>query len=533
MATRYITQSYAHLNNENSELVDNQVSTAKSNPGFDLLGEIHTLLGGLGESRVEPVAYDTAWVARLGQIDSELSTQALEWLRAHQLPDGSWGALTPLYHHDRVISTLAALIALAKNDAPEDRPRIRAALPALQHSLANLHMDIAGRTVAFEMLLPSLVTEAKTLRLSVNDPDNVVRSMSRLRDAKLAHAPNGMINRHTTLGYSAEMVGPHGLHLLDLDNLQQEDGSVSVSPAATAFFAAYVRPDPAALQYLHHIIQGGGAPAIAPIENFERAWGLWNIKHAGALDEPLLPRFRASLDALESAWRPGHGIAMNSNFVVEDGDDTAVVTELFAFDGRATDIAAIWSFEDQHHFRSYVLENHSSVGTNLHFLGALRQAGVNGDHPAIQKIVSFLYNERKDRRIWIDKWHSSPYYATSHAIIACTGFLNELVVGGVEWMIATQNPDGSWGYFSPTAEETAYCLQALIIWYQHGLEVPRQTLTRGAAWLVERTCPPYPPQWINKTLYCPSLIVQSSILGALRLYESEFGRLPEPLHRST
>ena len=515
-----VTQSREHTNRE---VVENQLTSDSGKPVSDVLGEIHTLLGRLGESRIEPVAYDTAWVARLGHVDSELAAQALEWLRTHQLPDGSWGALTPLYHHDRVISTLAALIALVLNGAPEDQQRIRAALPALQYSLANLDEDIAGRTVAFEMLLPSLVAEAKTLGLTIDDPDDVVYNMARLRDAKLAQAPKGMISRTTTMGHSAEMVGTDGLQLLDVNNLQQEDGSVSSSPAATAFFVAHVSPDPAALEYLHRIIQDGGASSITPIENFERSWGLWNIVHAGAIDKTLLPLIRASLDKLESAWRPNRGLAVNNNFLLEDGDDTAVLTELCARDGRATDLTAIWSFENQHHFRSYVLESHSSVTTNIHFLGALRQTGAELEHPAVQKIIKYLYSERSDEGFWTDKWHSSPYYATSHAIIACTGYLYELVNVGVEWMIATQNPDGSWGFVGQTAEETAYCLQALMSWYKQGLQVPKQVLTRGAAWLIQRTAPPYPPLWLHKTLYCPTLIVQSAILGALQQYECEFG----------
>ena len=185
-------------------------SAEKGNAGLDVLGKIHALLARLGESQLEPVVYDTAWIARLGQIDSELSTQALQWLRAHQLEDGSWGAPTPLYHHDRVISTLAAITTLAHNNDPEDQPRIQAALPALQFSLANLDKDVAGRTVAFEMLLPSLVAEATALGLTIDDPDGLVAKMSRLRDAKLAHAPKGLISRYSTMGHSAEMVGIEG-----------------------------------------------------------------------------------------------------------------------------------------------------------------------------------------------------------------------------------------------------------------------------------------------------------------------------------
>ncbi len=93
------------------------------------------------------------------------------------------------------------------------------------------------------------------------------------------------------MGYSAEMVGPNGLHLLDLDNLQQEDGSVSVSPAATAFFATYVRSDSAALQYLRRAMWHGGAPTITAIDIFERAWTLWNFTRGRDID-PLFVTYR-------------------------------------------------------------------------------------------------------------------------------------------------------------------------------------------------------------------------------------------------
>lgn len=41
---------------------------------------------------ISSTAYDTAWVAKLGQLDDELSDLALNWLCERQLPDGSWGA---------------------------------------------------------------------------------------------------------------------------------------------------------------------------------------------------------------------------------------------------------------------------------------------------------------------------------------------------------------------------------------------------------------------------------------------------------
>jgi halimadienyl-diphosphate synthase len=65
--------------------------------------EIQKLLKEIGPGRMSSTAYDTAWVARLGEVDQDLSNQAMEWLSENQLPDGSWGAKDIFYYHDRVI----------------------------------------------------------------------------------------------------------------------------------------------------------------------------------------------------------------------------------------------------------------------------------------------------------------------------------------------------------------------------------------------------------------------------------------------
>ena len=118
---------------------------------------------------------------------------------------------------------------------------------------------------------------------------------------------------------------------------------------------------------------------------------------------------------------------------------------------------------------------------------------------------------------WFDKWHTSPYYPTAHAVIACAGYNDTLVEDTIQWILETQSLAGSWGYYMPTAEETAYCLQALTIWKRHGGQVPAEALRRGASWLAEHMEPPYPPLWVGKCLYCPVLVVRSAILSALAL----------------
>ena len=90
---------------------------------MDLREEVRKLLQKIGPGQMMNTAYDTAWIARLGEIGEPIGELALEWLRENQLPDGSWGAEEPLYYHDRVICTLAAMNALARRGRVQDRKR--------------------------------------------------------------------------------------------------------------------------------------------------------------------------------------------------------------------------------------------------------------------------------------------------------------------------------------------------------------------------------------------------------------------------
>ena len=49
------------------------------------------LLKNLGTSNtISSSSYDTAWIARLKNIEPEISNRALEWICENQLADGSW-----------------------------------------------------------------------------------------------------------------------------------------------------------------------------------------------------------------------------------------------------------------------------------------------------------------------------------------------------------------------------------------------------------------------------------------------------------
>ena len=485
---------------------------------MDLRQDVCRLLEEIGPGWMTSTAYDTAWVARLGELSEPMSEQALEWLRAHQLSDGTWGTNVPRYYHDRVICTLAAMPVLARSGTAQDRIRCQRAQMALKTTIKGLQADQAGQTAGFEMIAPTLMAEAEDMGLVRRQDSAVLAYLDRYRAAKLDALPGGRINRFAATAFSAEMAGPDGLHLLDVENLQEANGSVGHSPSATAYFALHVRPqDPAALTYLRQVVTDGGAPNVAPFDVLEQAWMLWNLSLAAPLDDELLALCRPRLDFLEAEYVPGQGIGLAAGYTPKDSDVTALVYEVLTRFDRSADLDAVLHYDQQTHFRCHALETVPSISANIHVLGALRQAGLKAEHPSVAQVTRLLFNAQTLKLFWFDKRHASPYYPTTHAIIACAGYVDWLIDDAVYWILATQNPDGSWGYHTSTAEETAYCLQALVTYKRHGHPVPDDALERGAAWLAEHAEPPYPPLWIGKCLYCPELMVRSATLSALML----------------
>lgn len=482
------------------------------------------LLGSLGPGKMSSLAYDTAWVALLGDIDQDLSNHALNWIAENQLSDGSWGVECPYYYHDRVISTLAAMIALTKRGKRHhDQRQIERGLAALElvttGATQGLSADPNGSTVGFEMIAPTLVDEAEKLGIIKRQGERVLGKLSRQRAEKLSLIQGKMINRYLTVAFSAEMAGIDGLHKLDIDNLQEENGSVGNSPSATAYFALRVKPgDPSALNYLHGVIRpDGGAPDLEPFELYEKSWVLWNLSLVPGWDEETLAHFRPHLDHLFKYWKKGVGVGFSGLYSVPDGDDTIITFDLLKRYGYPVDLDAVLSFEEADHFRCYNFEIGISPSVNIHALNALRCAGFPISHQSIQKILKFLKKYYETCEPWVDKWHSSPFYTAAHFIIACTNYDDPLAKPYVDWILSSQNDDGSWGGLKPTAEETAYCLQALGIWNITHRDISESIFRRGLQYLTDNFNKKNLPLWIGKGLYSADNVIRSAILSAMAL----------------
>lgn len=485
----------------------------------DLLAK---LIDEIGPGHMGSTAYDTAWAARLGEIDWNLSSRALAWLAEHQLPDGSWGAPAPMYYHDRVLCTLAAMIALAhRGRRGHDRVQVENGKFALERIVSGatqgLQADPNGATVGFEMIAPTLAAEAEKLGIIKRQGDRILGRLSRQRAKKLAYLKDNMINRHVTIAFSAEMAGTDGKHMLDIPNLQEGNGSVGLSPSATAYFATYIKQgDDPSLAYLRNVAKpDGGMPNVSPFDVFEIAWSLWNISLNPNLE--VTSKLKPHIEFLSKAWEPRRGVSFATDYTVKDSDDTVITYSALLRFGIEKDLASVLAYEEKDHFRCFDLEVNPSISANIHILDALRQAGLGQNNSSIQKIFAFLKKAKSNSSFWVDKWHASAYYPTAHAVIACAGFENNLVTDSVDWLLKTQGMDGSWGTYISTAEETAYAMQALWVWNEKVAKIPKSVFKNGARWLMEHLDEPYPPLWIGKCLYNPQLVIRSAVISALSL----------------
>ena len=471
---------------------------------------------GIGRSGLMlPTAYDTAWLARIpAEHDPSQPAfpAALDWLRRNQQPDGSWGGEIE-YVHDRVISTLTAMLALAEQSQNEkDKDCIEKGLRYIWKRADQLERE--HETIGFEVILPTLVSRCREFGFAL--PQTMVERYQRMREEKLAKIPPDMFySRNTTLAFSHEFMGDN-FGLEQARSLQECDGSVAVSPSATAYLLTKWPDNKAARRYIADVAEtyGAKAPQVFPFDTFETAWSLWNLFLAGIKDQN--PQVGLHLKALKTLWDRRKGIGFSSNYSIADADVSSMVFQVLRLAGLDPDPAPLFQFEGETHYICYPYERNPSISANIHILEALK--GVNAF--GVEKMLTWLRLAQTNGRYWADKWHASPYYPTAHAVIALIGVDHDLAKSAVQWILNTQRRDGCWGYYGrPTAEETAYCLQALWLYDRHVEPVDSQVLSWGRKGLL--ACKDeMPPLWIGKCLYTPVRVVESAIYSAFAMTDS-------------
>lgn len=481
-----------------------------------------------------PTPYESSWIVRLTDSGGEtLYPEILEELAASQHPDGSWGSKTP-YYHDRVLTTLAMVLILARfGHRGGDRDRRRAGERYLWQNVPRLRCD-PHRTVGFELILPTLVAEGE--RLGLDLPYTLLSPYSVERKKKLSLLPaDAPFGAQSSALFSLEAF-PRRVEQVEPDRIRSlllEDGSVATSPSATAFMLAaspgQAADFPESRAYLHTLLEShdGRLPTVAPCDVFVRAWMLNYLYHGRQLESlgESAARALASIHHYLLASLRSHGVGWASNGPVES-DDTAMVLLALHRAGYEVDGSCLLAYERAEHFAVLEYERDPSVSVNLHILEALQTLPHSDRERVSQKILSFLLKNRRAGSYWRDKWHASAYYPTSRALLTLSSHLRrEQLEPTVRWMLATQNGDGSWGEYGPTAEETALVLLSLLHYHRRVHDLPEAPLRLAATYLTSVERPfvyDYQELWISKTLYAPAVVIKSAVAAALGLYQDTF-----------
>ncbi|MFI7609003.1 prenyltransferase/squalene oxidase repeat-containing protein [Micromonospora sp. NPDC049366] len=488
--------------------------------------------------RVTPSVYETGRVVS----DAPWLTghqRRLSYLVGEQRPDGGWGAPGGY----AVVPTLSAVEALLAGVRGWDgEPRepggpsrvelLTAAvrgLTALRGWLADGPPELPD-TPAADLIVPALTDrinahldqldgEPRRGPLAGGLPCAVDRRRFVALDALLASGrpvPQKLL-------HAFEVLGPAARGRADVAPVA---GAVGASPAATAAWTAGpADADPAVLSYLETAVaqHDGPVPCCTPITAFERGWTLSTLARAGV---PVRPAPRLIAELVEAIGP--EGVATGPGLPA-DADTTSVALYALALLGQPVDPASLDRYDVGSHFCTWQGEDGRSVTTNAHVLEALGWhahhtpggAARHGDR--VGALAEWLRARQEPDGCWTDRWHASPYYATSCAVLALdahapAGTATTAVERAVDWVVATQRPDGSWGRWAGTVEETAYALHVLLGTAGAPRRGVREAVARGLAHLAavdDRAA--HPPLWHDKDLYAPVLIVRAAVIAAWQL----------------
>jgi halimadienyl-diphosphate synthase len=458
------------------------------------------------------------------------------WLRGHDerlrylartaRADG-WGRTGPYGLVPTLSAVDAALAALRRHD--EVPPGLPA---ALDRGLARLARALRGPldlpdTPAIEVIVPALVSSVNT-------------HLARMGRAGHLPVPPGLPDAAAALRGRSTLPAKalHALEVLDVPRalvrglVPTAPGSVGASPAATAAWLAAREPRRragAALRYLEALTDQyqGPVPSVTPIGTFEIAWvAAWLLEAGVSVPSHFQAILSGSLGPAGTSGGPG---------LPPDADTTSVVLSVLGRVGREPDLDCLMAYDGGGHFRTWPGERTASVTTNAHVLDVLgdrlvRRPAVAARYGAARRrVVSWLCGQQRGDGSWTDKWHASPFYATACCMLALSRFggggARPAVARAVRWLVETQYPDGSWGVWRPTAEETAYALHALA-GRRHAVRdrTVTQAVGRGRAWLLgwanggpERNDvdDEEPTLWHDKDLYRPAAIVRAAVLSSL------------------
>nr|XP_043635976.1 ent-copalyl diphosphate synthase 1 [Erigeron canadensis] len=299
----------------------------------DSIERIKAMLGSMDDGDITVSAYDTAWVALVEDVNGSGHPQfpsSLEWIINNQLPDGSWGDHLLFSAHDRIINTLACIIALTSwNVHPS---KCQKGVEFLKENISKLEDEnMEHMPIGFEVAFPSLIDIARKLDIEVPENTPALNEIYAMRNLKLKKIPKDIMHKvPTTLLHSLE--GMPNLDWKKLLTLQCKDGSFLFSPSSTAF-ALMQTKDKKCLQYLTNTVTkfNGGVPNVYPVDLFEHIWVVDRLQRLG-ISRYFEPEIKDCVAFIHSYWTKD-GICWAKNSNVQDIDDTAMAFRIMRMHG--------------------------------------------------------------------------------------------------------------------------------------------------------------------------------------------------------
>lgn len=488
--------------------------------------QIEALVRTLGAGVVDPVAYDTALVARVPARDDPRAPafpQAIAWLRNHQNADGTWGPETPAYAHGKTLETLAAALALRSWGAPEDEPRFERAMATLDALAARLPEE-PYESIGFELLLPTLAAEAERVGARVPAAYHAYAAPAREKHRLMAeYSARARPGTPMPWWFSLEMHGHDAIESVEgvSTAMLAPNGSLGGSPSAAAWLLTHLRrrgeDSPRIAALLEPLVErgGGAVPHVTIIDEFETSFSLCFLVQAGMSMQDAI--VRPGLETLRRLFTEQRGLSYYSGFI-PDPDDTAMGTRVLLAAGQDVSPAPMLRFFNGSYFFTIPGERNASISTNFHCLSTLKLVPRSAEVVrAIDQTTAWLREQRRPvGPPWQDKWVYTPCYTLACAIDALIDIDEAMAGGAVDWLLSHQHPDGGWGAFgSSTPEESGYVALALCSWRRAGHVVARDVLERAEAYLAQPIAErPTHPFWIGKVLYCPPTVARAIVLAA-------------------
>ncbi|KAK4441666.1 Kolavenyl diphosphate synthase TPS5, chloroplastic [Sesamum alatum] len=372
----------------------------------ELVGVIRSMLRSMDDGEISVSAYDTAWVALVEDIDGGGAPQfpsSLDWISNNQHDDGSWGDRDTFSAHDRIINTLACVVALRYwklHPHKSDK-----GISFIRENINKLEDENEEQMpIGFEVALPSLIEIAKSLSIHIpchNSP--ALQHIHARRDLKLQRIPWDIMHQvPTTLLHSLE--GMPALDWQKLLKLQCADGSFLFSPSSTAF-ALHQTKDQNCLNYLLNHVQkfNGGVPNVYPVDLFERLWAVDRLQRLG-ISRYFQHEIDECIDYVHRYWT-SRGICWARNSEVQDIDDTAMGFRLLRLHGYQVSADVFKHFENGGEFFCFVGQSDQAVTGmyNLYRASHLMFPGEDILADARNFSANFLQEKRASNEL-LDKW---------------------------------------------------------------------------------------------------------------------------------